>query len=44
MAEDRVDQPDVEEPDNEVEELRKRIEQYEVGWPPGHFYSPDTQS
>lgn len=40
MAEDRVDQPDVEEPDNEVEELRKRIEQYEVGWPPGHFYSP----
>ncbi|MGI9264339.1 MAG: class I SAM-dependent methyltransferase [Gammaproteobacteria bacterium] len=24
----------------EVEALRGRIEQYERGWPPGHFYSP----
>lgn len=24
----------------ELEELRDRVKKYELGWPPGHFYSP----
>ena len=40
MIDNGVDRTGKSDLQKEVEELRKRIEQYELGWPPGHFYSP----
>jgi hypothetical protein len=30
----------IEELEKEIEELKQKLLQYEMGWPPGHFYSP----
>lgn len=30
----------IEELKKEIEELKQKQLQYEIGWPPGHFYSP----
>ena len=40
MTDNGVDRTGKSDLQKEVEALRKRIEQYELGWPPGHFYSP----